>query len=163
LKRALIGRLFWLLLPIPLLVMKMNILLIGLVGLILVYALSSRRTRKKLPLYLYIAMMALIFYAIFYAHDPFDLPPIANDIITYAIIVGALIGFYRQIEGSLRSDFNSRIESLRTDLGSRIDALKTETTTRLTEIKADFQREMDKLERRIDSQNSNREKKKSTT
>lgn len=161
--RALIGRLFWLLLPIPLLVMKMNILLIGLVGLILVYVLSGRRTRKKLPLYLYIAMMALIFYAIFYAHDPFDLPPFASDIITYAIIVGSLIGFYRQIEGSLRSDFNGRIDSLRNDLGARIDVSKTETMTRLTEIKADFQREMDKLERRIDSQNNSKREKKSST
>jgi len=142
--------------------MKMNLLLIGVIGLVLIYALSSQRTRKKLPLYLYIAMMALIFYAIFYAHDPFDLPPFASDIITYAIIVGSLIGFYRQIEGSLRSDFNGRIDSLRNDLGARIDASKTENMTRLTEVKADFQREMDKLERQIDSQdNSKRERKSS--
>ena len=131
-------------------VMKMNLLLIGIVGMILVYVLSGRRSRKRLPLYLYIAMMALIYYALFLAHDPFELPPFVNDIIAYAVIVGSLIGFYRQIEGSLRTDFNHRLENLRIDLATRIDSLKTDNATRLAEIKTDFQREIDKLEKRID-------------
>ena len=99
-------------------VIKMNLLLIGVVGLILVYVLSGRRTRKKFSIYIYILMMALVYYALFVANDPFELPPIASEIITYAIIVGSLAGFYRQIEGNLRTDLNSRIESLRTDLGT---------------------------------------------
>jgi hypothetical protein len=133
----------------------MNLLLIGIVGLIIVYVLSSgarkrRKTRARLSFtYLYIVIMALVFYALFVAHDPFELPPIANEIITYAIIVGSLIGFYRQIEGNMRTDFNNRIESLKTDLCNRIDSLRKDSSERLTEIKADFQREIDKLEKRI--------------
>jgi hypothetical protein len=145
-----IAKLFWLLLPIPLMVIKMNILALGVGGSILVYVLSSKKTRKKISIYLYILMMAVIFYALFLAHDPFDLPPYIGDIISYLIIVCSLIGFYRQIEGSLRADFNSRIESLRTDLGTRLDNLKNDNATKLTEIKTDFQRETDKLEKRIE-------------
>jgi hypothetical protein len=144
-----ITKLFWLSLPLLLLVIRMNLLLIGVVGLVLIYIISSRKTWKKLSLYIYIAVMGLIFYALFLAHDPFELPSFVNDIIAYAIIVGSLIGFYRQIEGSLRSDLSSRIENLRTDLGTRIDNSKAENATRLTEIKTDFQREIDKLEKRI--------------
>ena len=134
--------------------MGVNLLLIGIVGLIIVYVLSSGKMRKRMSIYVYIVMMALIFYALFLAHDPFELPSFVNDIIAYAIIVGSLIGFYRQIEGSLRSDFNTRIENLRNDVCNRIDGLKIDNTTRLTEIKNDFQREIDKLEKRLDDTTS---------
>ena len=120
-------------------VMEMNLLLIGVIGLILVYVLSSRRTRRKYSIYLYILMMALIYYALFVARDPFELPSFVNDIIAYAIIVGSLVGFYRQIEGSLRADFNTRLESLRTDLN-----------TRLKELKDDLRRDIDRIEKRMD-------------
>jgi hypothetical protein len=150
--KSIIARLFWLLLPIPLMAMKVNILTLGVIGLILVYGISSRSTRKKISMYLYIAMMALVFYSLFLAHDPFELPSYISDIISYAIIIGTLIGFYRQIEGSMRTDFGARIEGLRTDLGNRIDNLRNDNVARLTEIKSDFQREIDKLERRIDDQ-----------
>jgi len=138
------AKLFWLLLPIPLLVMKTNLLLIGIVGLIVVYVLSSgasKRKRRKARLsftYLYIIIMALLFYALFVVHDPFELPAFVNDIIAYAIIVGSLVGFYRQIEGNVRSDFNNRIENLRTDICNRIDNLRNDNSARLTEIKIDF-------------------------
>lgn len=98
-------------------------------------------------------MMALIYYALFITRDPFELPSFVNDIIAYAIIVGSLIGFYRQIEGNLRSDFNNRIESLRVDFCARIDSLKNDNISRFSEIKSDFQREIDKLEKRIDKIN----------
>ena len=97
--------------------------------------------------------MALIYYALFITRDPFELPSFVNDIIAYAIIVGSLIGFYRQIEGNLRSDFNNRIESLRVDFCARIDSLKNDNISRFSEIKSDFQREIDKLEKRIDKIN----------
>lgn len=101
-------------------------------------------------MYVYILLMGLTFYALFLQHDPFDLPPYLSDLISYAIIVGSFVGFYRQIEGSLRTDFNNRIEALRTDISTRIDGLKNDNATRLTELKSDFQREIDKLEKRLD-------------
>lgn len=130
--------------------MRANLLIFGVIGSLLVYVVSSRRTRQRITIYIYIAMMALIYYALFLNHDPFDLPSYLNDIISYAIIIGSLIGFYRQIEGNLRADFNARIEGLRVDLGTRIDSLRNDNAERLSEIKKDLQREIDKLEKRID-------------
>jgi len=117
---------------------KMELLIIAVVGIIIIYIFSGKKKQARNTIYIYIILMALVFYTLFVAKDPFEgLPPYVADIINYAIIVGTLVGFYRQIEGSLRTDFNHRLESLRTDLNNR-----------LGDLKQDLRRDIDRLEKR---------------
>lgn len=66
--------------------------------------------------------MALIFYAIFYLKDPLEfIPQEVWSVANYAIIVITIYGFYRQIIGGFRSEFNDRLNDFRSGIDKRLD------------------------------------------
>ena len=88
---------------------------------------------------LYIAGMGLILYAIFIQHDPIGgIPSEVWGIIQYFIIVGTFYGFMYKIERDMRHEFDDKLNTLKDDLNKRI-----------RELKSDFQREIDKIERKL--------------
>lgn len=122
------------------LVIGVELLVIGLIGIVIVYYLSKKQPKQtSRNNILYIIMMALIFYALFYLKDPFEfLPPQIWDIVNLAILVGVL-GFYHQLVGGVRTEFNDRLDDFRKGINIRIDDFKDEV-----------RRDLDRIEKRLE-------------
>jgi len=124
------------------LVIGMELLVVGLIGLILVYILTKKQPRQSSRnSFLYILIMALIFYAIFYLKDPLEfIPEEIWNFANYAIIVITIYGFYRQIIGGFRAEFNDRLNDFRNEVSAKMSDFRTE-------IRRDFDRIEKKLEK----------------
>ena len=92
--------------------------------------------------------MALIFYAIFYLKDPLEfIPQEVWNVANYAIIVATIYGFYRQIMGGFRAEFNDRLNDFRGEVNKRLD-----------DFKADMTRDFDRIDKRLDKIEASLEK-----
>lgn len=123
------------------LVIGLELLIIGTIGLILVYLLSRKRPRRvNTNVILYILMMTLVFYAIFYLKDPFEfLPQDFWNVVNLVIVFFTIFGFYRMLANGIRSEVNKRLDDFR-----------NEVNTRFNDFRNEIRRDFDRLEKRLE-------------